>query len=57
VNRSASEKALTELVMAARQQGYTWTQIGAALGTTKQAAWRRFIRGPLGERFEQNHSS
>jgi hypothetical protein len=46
------EKALTELVLAAREQGYTWTQIGAALGTTKQAAWRRFVRGPLGERFD-----
>jgi hypothetical protein len=45
------EKALTELVLAAREQGHTWTEIGGALGTTKQAAWRRFVRGPLGERF------
>jgi hypothetical protein len=43
------EKALTELVLVARDQGHTWTEIGGALGTTKQAAWRRFVRGPLGE--------
>jgi hypothetical protein len=47
------EKALTEQVLAARERGHTWTEIGTALGTTKQAAWRRFVRGPLGERFEQ----
>jgi hypothetical protein len=46
------EKALTELVLAARERGHSWTEIGAALGTTKQAAWRRFARGPLRERFE-----
>jgi hypothetical protein len=51
------EKPLTELVLAGREQGYTWTQIGAALGTTKQAAWRRFVRGPLGERFERENST
>ena len=48
------EKALTELVLAAREQGRTWSEIGGALGTTKQAAWRRFVRGPLGDRFEEN---
>jgi hypothetical protein len=47
------EKALTELVLAARDQGHSWTEIGRALGTTRQAAWRRFVRGPLGERFEE----
>src|SRR5215211_4674659 len=51
------EKALTELVLAARDQGHSWTEIGRALGTTKQAAWRRFVRGPLGERFEENEPS
>jgi hypothetical protein len=51
------EKALTELVLAAREQGATWTEIGGALGTTKQAAWRRFVRGPLGERFEENEAN
>jgi len=48
------EKALTELVLAARERGHTWAEIGGALGTTKQAAWRCFVRGPLGERFEEN---
>ena len=48
------EKALTEMVLAARERGHSWTEIGGALGTTKQAAWRRFVRGPLGERFEEN---
>jgi hypothetical protein len=47
------EKAMTELVLAAREQGHTWSEIGGALGTTKQAAWRRFVHGPLGERFEK----
>jgi hypothetical protein len=51
------EKALTELVLAAREQGHTWTEIGGALGTTKQAAWRRFVRSPLGKRFEENEAT
>ena len=51
------EKALAELVLAAREQGYTWTEIGQALGTTKQAAWRRFVRGPLGERLRENEAT
>jgi hypothetical protein len=51
------EKAMTELVLAARDQGHSWTEIGRALGTTKQAAWRRFVRGPLGERFEENEAT
>jgi len=51
------EKALTELVLAAREQGHTWTEIGQALGTTKQAAWRRFVRGPLGERLRENEAT
>lgn len=33
---------LSELVRQARTDGYTWTQIGAALGMSKQAAWERF---------------
>jgi hypothetical protein len=33
---------LGELVRQARTDGYTWTQIGAALGISKQAAWERF---------------
>ena len=45
------EKALTESVMAARSAGHSWSEIGSALGSTKQAAWRRFARGPMAERF------
>ena len=51
------EKALTELALAAREQGGTWTEIGGALGTTKQAAWRRFVCGPLGEWFQENEAT
>jgi hypothetical protein len=50
------EKALTEQVLAAREQGHSWMDIGGALGTSKQAPWRRFVRGPLGERFEENEA-
>jgi hypothetical protein len=31
-------------VRSARAAGATWTQIGAALGTTKQSAWEAHIR-------------
>lgn len=31
-----------QLVRRARGQGYTWTQVGDALGISKQAAWERF---------------
>jgi hypothetical protein len=51
------EKALTELVLTARERGHSWTEIGGALGTTKQAAWRRFVRGPLGDRFAENEGT
>jgi hypothetical protein len=33
---------LQELVAHCRSTGKTWTQIGQALGMTKQAAWERF---------------
>ncbi len=46
------EKALTEVVVAARGQGASWAEVGKALGTTKQAAWRRFARGPFHHRFD-----
>ena len=36
------ESEVGALVRRARSQGYTWTQIGQALGTSKQAAWERF---------------
>jgi hypothetical protein len=48
------EKALTESVMAARSAGHSWTEIGSALGSTKQATWRRFVRGPMAERFSSD---
>jgi predicted transcriptional regulator len=41
------EKALHETVRKARESGYTWEQIGHAIGMSKQGAWRRFTRGPL----------
>ena len=47
------EKALTEFVLAARSEGASWATIGRALGSTKQAAWRRFARGPMSERFSE----
>ncbi len=36
------EEKLTEVVSVCRQQGKSWTQIGEALGMTKQSAWARF---------------
>ena len=36
------EQKLAEFVRSARAQGSTWTDIGAALGVSKQAAWERF---------------
>lgn len=51
------EKALTEVVVAARREGQSWTEIGRALGTTKQAAWRRFAKGPLAFRFKDDADS
>jgi hypothetical protein len=41
----AAEKELRDAVAAARDAGDSWTMIGAALGTTKQAAWQRFGKG------------
>lgn len=36
------EGEIGALVRRAREQGYSWTAIGNALGTSKQAAWERF---------------
>ena len=41
------EKGLRDLVRSARAQGHSWTEIGMAMGMTKQAARRRFTKGPI----------
>jgi hypothetical protein len=38
----ALEKVLRDQVRRARESGCSWTEIGEALGTSKQAAWERF---------------
>lgn len=39
-----SEQELRDAVKAAREAGDSWTVIGAALDTTRQAAYQRFGR-------------
>jgi len=41
-----ADKELRDAVAAARAAGDSWTVIGAAMGTTKQAAFQRFSKGP-----------
>lgn len=41
-NLAAAEKELRDAVRAAREAGDSWTIIGAALDTTRQAAQQRF---------------
>ena len=41
-NLAAAEKELRDAVHAAREGGDSWTIIGAALDTTRQAAQQRF---------------
>ena len=41
-NLAAAERELRDAVMAAREAGDSWTVIGAALDTTRQAAQQRF---------------
>ncbi len=36
------EERQQEVVLEARRQGVTWTEIGKALGTTRQSAWARY---------------
>ncbi len=36
------ETKLTELARFCKAEGKTWTQVGEALGMSKQAAWERF---------------
>jgi hypothetical protein len=41
---AAAELELRQAVEAGRDAGYSWTVIGAALDTTRQAAYQRFGR-------------
>jgi hypothetical protein len=45
--RTLSDALLDRYVQAARAEGLSWTEIGAALGVTKQAAHERFVDAPL----------
>ena len=40
----AAQQELRDAVAAARSAGDSWTVVGAAMGTTKQAAYQRFAR-------------
>lgn len=42
---TALEKAMSQTVGRAREAGRSWTEIGDALGVTKQTAWERFSGG------------
>lgn len=39
---TALDKLTRESVKRAREAGHSWTQIGQALGVSKQAAWERY---------------
>lgn len=38
----ALDKVMRDVVHRAREAGCSWTEVGDALGTSKQAAWERF---------------
>ena len=40
----AAQQELRDAVAAARTAGDSWTVVGAAMGTTKQAAFQRFAK-------------
>lgn len=42
----AVDKLQRHLVGRARDEGRTWTEIGEALGVSRQAAWERFSTPP-----------
>jgi hypothetical protein len=42
----AVDKLQRHLVSQAREAGRTWTEIGEALGISRQAAWERFSAPP-----------
>src|SRR5215468_563493 len=50
-----SDALIGYFVDQARKSGASWSQIGAAMGVTKQAAQKRFVAGPegAGSRFTQ----
>ena len=54
---TALEKAMWQTVRTAREANHSWTEIGEALGVTKQTAWQRFsgeMRHPIaGEEIER----
>jgi hypothetical protein len=54
---TALEKAMWQTVSKARDASHSWTEIGEALGVTKQTAWQRFsgeMRHPItGEEIER----
>lgn len=54
---TALEKAMWQTVSKARETSHSWTEIGEALGVTKQTAWQRFsgeMRHPItGEEVER----
>src|SRR3954452_8706088 len=45
--RGVAEELLDRYVAAARQDGRSWSEIGAALGVSKQAAQQRFVSTPV----------
>jgi hypothetical protein len=45
--RGLGDEILDRYVQAARADGHSWTEVGAALGVTKQAAHERFVEAPL----------
>ena len=55
---TALEKAIWQTVHSARESGHSWTEIGDALGVTKQTAWQRFsgeMRHPItGDEIERD---
>src|SRR3954451_19666915 len=45
--RGVAEELLDRYVAAARQDGRSWSEIGSALGVSKQAAQQRFVSTPV----------
>lgn len=40
--RDAADSSLPDAVATARDADWSWTDLGRALGTTRQAAWERY---------------